>query len=153
MLAQFGVEALQPTLVNGRYHGPMVKPRVAALVKKRAVIEGTVGSFCPQFGGWLEEWDNQRKVFMPRVPKGHIRERNRERRADKITRAMAEQPKKLAAHQADVVSRRPDRGPLYRFRDMAGGDIADGTEEENPFIAAKKKAMAGGKQGKGGKKK
>lgn len=95
MLAQHGADALRPSLVNGLYHGPMVKPRAAAMVKKRAIIEGTVGSFCPQFGGWLTEWDVQKKVFLPRAGKGHLRERNREQRADKITRALGESDKKV----------------------------------------------------------
>lgn len=35
-----------------RYNGPMIPPRIAANVRKRAVIEGTYGSFIPHIG-WL----------------------------------------------------------------------------------------------------
>ena len=151
LLAQFGADALRPSIVNGKYHGPLVKPRAAAMVRKRAVIEGTVGSFCQHFGGWLEEWDVQKKVFMPRANRGHLRERNRAQRADKITRAMTEQTKKVEAYREDVQSRRPDRSALYLFKDMDEVDVTDGTEEENPYKKAK--ATGKGAAGAKGKKK
>lgn len=154
LLAQFGGDALRPTLVNGRYQGPMVKPRVAAMVRKRAHIEGTVGNFCPQFGGWLEEWDVQRKVFLPRTPKGHGRERDRKLRADKITRAMEQMPKKLKDHKEEVVGRRPTRGMLWRFTNVEEYDVDDGVVID-PFIAMKRAAQAKKAKAaaKGGKKK
>ena len=115
-LAQHGIEALKPNLSSGRYQGPMVSPRRAAVVRKRAIIEGTYGTFCPYFGGWLPEWDKPRKMDFIRVPKGHKRERTREARAEKITQAMKEMPKKIQAYKDDLNKRKPDRGPLWRFR-------------------------------------
>jgi hypothetical protein len=120
MLNKYGAEALKPSFEGGRYRGPMVKPRVAAMVRKRAIIDGTMGSFNEEKGGWLEEWDRVRKVTIPRSPKGHIRDRTRQNRADKITRAMEGMPKKLADHKDDVESRRPERGPLHLFRNFGG---------------------------------
>ena len=96
-LAQHGIEALKPNLSSGRYQGPMVSPRKAAVVRKRAIIEGTYGTFCPYFGGWLPEWDKQRKMDFIRVPKGHKRERTRAARAETITQAMKEMPNKIKA--------------------------------------------------------
>lgn len=49
--------------------------------------------------------------------------------------------------------RRPDRGPLYLFRDMEEVDITDGKEDENPYAAKARAAQAKAKQGKGGAKK
>jgi hypothetical protein len=151
-LAQFGVAALRPTIANGRYSGPMVKPRVAAMVRKRALVEGTYGSFCNQFGGWLEEWDTQRKIFFPRVPKGHIRDRDRAKRATKITNAMADMPKKLEAHSQELKSRKLPRGPLHMFKNAQG--VADTKEEEkakgrkSTLVVKKKKTVVVKKKGK-----
>ena len=96
-----------------------------------------MGSFCQHFGGWLEEWDVQKKTFMPRASRGHLRERNRAQRAEKITRAMKEQSKKVELYREDVQSRRPDRSPLYSFKDMDEVDVTDGTEEDNPYKKSK----------------
>ena len=120
MLAEHGGDALKATIERGRYVGPIISPRKAKMVRKRAIVEGTFGSFCPQFGGWLEEWDTPRKTYLYRVPKGHLRDRNREKRADKITKALDEMPKKIEAYEKDAKTRKPDKVPLKAFRNALG---------------------------------
>ena len=80
LLTQYGVDALRPALVNGRYIGPMIPRRKAADLKKRAIIEGTYGEFTPNVGGWNPDWEIPRKMYIIKPDKGHSRERTREQR-------------------------------------------------------------------------
>lgn len=50
------------------------------MLRKRAIIEGTFGSWSPIHGGWLPEWDEPVKVPLLKPNKGHKRERTREAR-------------------------------------------------------------------------
>jgi len=36
--------------MSTRYRGPMIPTRIAANVRKRAIVEGTFGSFIPHIG-------------------------------------------------------------------------------------------------------
>lgn len=45
LLAEHGAAALRPRIDKGRYIAPLVPKRVAANIRKRAVIEGTFGTF------------------------------------------------------------------------------------------------------------
>lgn len=78
-----------------RYVGAQVPRRTAAMVRKKAIIEGTYGGFdplvgwcfssiCPELlqllGGWKPEWDEPRKIVSLRPYKGHLRERTRQQR-------------------------------------------------------------------------
>lgn len=83
-------------LLSGRYIGAQVPRRAAALVRKRAIVEGTYGSFDPlrgalfvpfeysdllSSGGWKPEWEEPRKIVSLRPYKGHERERTRQQRS------------------------------------------------------------------------
>jgi hypothetical protein len=47
-------------------------------------------------GGWLPEWDEPRKMAIIRRNKGHLNHRNRPDRAEKINKAMAGMPDRIA---------------------------------------------------------
>ena len=70
-------------------------------------------------GGWDPAWDQPRKVFMYRPFRGHKRERTREGRADKITKAMEKQPARLSAMKDEVNSRKPVKDINYLFKRAA----------------------------------
>ena len=120
MLAQHGSAALQPSIERGKYIAPKVSRRVAANVRKRALVEGTFGTFSEEKGGWDPEWDSPRKMFMMRPFKGHVRERNREERAKKITDAMATMPERLHNLEKEVASRRPKKDITFMFKKLGG---------------------------------
>jgi hypothetical protein len=50
MLSAYGADALRPSLYKGRYIAPLVSKRIAADLRKRAIIEGTFGDFVPDLG-------------------------------------------------------------------------------------------------------
>ena len=86
LLAEHGQEALKSRVVKGKYIRPLIPKRLAAKARKRAIIDGTFGSFSlldenkKALGGWDPSWDTPRKFYFLRPPKGHIRERNRQAR-------------------------------------------------------------------------
>ncbi|KAF0717571.1 hypothetical protein DYB37_002079 [Aphanomyces astaci] len=102
--------ALRPTLVKGRWKNPMISLRQQATVKKVAIQNGTVGSWTPGQGGWLEAWDTQKKHTVMRPPKGHANERREEDRVKKIQAAMATMPKKIEEHRAALIKAKPVKG-------------------------------------------
>ena len=121
MLANYGGAALTPHLERGRYIAPKVSRRVAAGLRKRAIIDGTFGSFSlEQGGGWDPEWDKKPKIYMLRPFKGHVRERNRDTRANKVTTAMEGMPDRIANLQKDVASRKPKKDIAFMFKRLAG---------------------------------
>lgn len=83
LLAQHGGEALRSKIVMGRYIPPLISKRIAAKTRKRALVDGTFGSFKlldeegNTRGGWDPSWDVPRKFHFLRPPKGHKRERDR----------------------------------------------------------------------------
>ena len=82
-LAQHGAAALKPRKVPtapgqvNPWRRPLVSRREAAVARKQALRDGTFGTFDPEKGGWLREWDPVRapRVLIP--PKGHKRDRTR----------------------------------------------------------------------------
>ena len=86
ILAQHGGEALRPKIVMGRYIPPLISKRVAAKARKRAIVDGTFGSFKlldengQTRGGWDPSWDIPRRFHFLKPPKGHKRERSRQTR-------------------------------------------------------------------------
>ena len=111
---------MQPSIERGKYIAPKVSRRVAANVRKRALVEGTFGTFSAEEGGWDPQWDSPRKMFMMRPFKGHARERNREVRAKKITDAMATMPERLSNLDKEVASRRPKKDIAFMFKKLGG---------------------------------
>ena len=98
---------------------PLVSKRIAAGVRKRAIIDGTFGSWDDTRGGWIPEWDIPRKMFMARPLKGHKNERTRAARADKITKALEGMDEKIAAHKLERKAQKPTKDLLYRFKKVA----------------------------------
>ena len=80
LLAQHGVAALRPSLDKGRYIAPMIPRRIAADVRKRAIVQGTYGSFSLPIGGWDPAWDETKKMFVMKPFRGHSRDRTRKER-------------------------------------------------------------------------
>lgn len=67
-------------------------------------------------GGWLPEWDNVRKTYALRPEKGHLRDRNRAERAEKITKAMKGMPDRITKYEKEVEDRRPKKDLSYIFK-------------------------------------
>ena len=84
LLAQHGGEALKSRVIMGKYIRPLISKRIAANLRKRAIVDGTFGSFKlldkdnKPLGGWDPSWDEPKKIHFIRPPKGHARDRNRQ---------------------------------------------------------------------------
>lgn len=113
MLAEFGADALRRSHQGGKYIAPKVSRRVAAVLRKRAILHGTYGSFDPKLGGWDPAWDTPRKIVTMRPHKGHKRERNRAERAAKITKAMEGMPARVEKYRQEAQDRKPVKGLRY----------------------------------------
>lgn len=117
LLALHGVNALKATVENGRYFGPMISRRKAAMLRKRALIDGTFGSFSiEQGGGWDPAWDLPRKIYPLKPYKGHLRERKRPERAAKITNALKGMPDRIKKLEEEIRDRKPKKDIAYMFR-------------------------------------
>ena len=120
LLAQWGDQALRPALENGKYIAPLIPKRLAANIRKRAIVEGTFGTFSKETGmGWDPEWDTPRKMFMMRAPRGHQRDRKRPERAEKVTTAMAGMGERIEKLQQEVQSRKPKKDIAYMYKRIA----------------------------------
>lgn len=100
-LGRVGEEALKPQLVRDSWRKPRVSKRVASVLRKQAINEGTFGSFDPETGkGWDPKWDSLRQTgtMQLRPPKLTKRQRTREQRATKIENLMEEMDEKIDAH-------------------------------------------------------
>lgn len=116
-LGQHGASALQFKVEKGKYIPPMISRRRAANLRKRAIIEGTYGSYSPEFGGWDPAWDKEeKKVYALRPYKGHIRDRTRAQRAEIITKAMKTMDDKLKKYEQEVIDRKPKKDVAYLFK-------------------------------------
>jgi hypothetical protein len=119
LLAEHGKDAIEPKKGAGmeaRYVMPMISSRKAAMARKKAIIDGTYGSFSPVYGGWLPEWDTPRKIYPLRPMKMHSRERSRPARADKITKAMQGMDDKIAKYRQEIADKRPKKDMLNVIR-------------------------------------
>ncbi|KAJ1392468.1 hypothetical protein B484DRAFT_459418 [Ochromonadaceae sp. CCMP2298] len=116
MLSAYGADALRPSLFKGRYIAPLVSRRIAADLRKRAIIEGTFGDFVANLGGWDPAWDIPHKMFILKAERGHKRERTREVRAQKVTTAMEGMPDRIAKHDAEVEARKPKKDIFHMFK-------------------------------------
>lgn len=125
MLCEHGLNALRPVLEKGKYVAPLVPKRLAANIRRRAIIEGTYGSFSSETGvGWDPEWDAPRKLFMLKSPRGHLRDRKRPERAEKVTISMKGMDDKIAKLQQENRDRKPKQDIAYMFKRVA--EIAKG---------------------------
>jgi len=148
LLAQHGVAAMQARIDKGRYIAPLIKRRFAANLRKRAIIDGTFGSFSLEKGGWDPAWDVPRRMFALRGFKGHVRDRNRPERAGKVTKAMAGMDDRLEKQRQEVQERRPKKDLVYMFKRVAELN----SKNSRPSGAATTTDKGGGKGKKGIKK-
>ncbi len=87
----------------------MVSKRVAADLRKAAIIGGTYGSFDSKTGvGWDPKWDNPGRMPSLRAPKHHKRERTREQRAVNIETKMSGMPQAIEEHYQMLQKRKPE---------------------------------------------
>ena len=100
-LCRVGEEALKPQRVMDSWRKPRVSKRVAGVLRKQAIKEGTFGSFDVETGkGWDPKWDSLRQTgtMQLRPPKLTARQRTREQRASKIEKLMEDMDEKIDAH-------------------------------------------------------
>ena len=100
-LCRVGEEALKPQKVNEVWKKPKISKRIAGVLRKQAIQEGTFGSFDPETGkGWDPKWDSLRQTgtMQLRPPKLNTRQRTREQRATKIEKLMEDMDEKIDAH-------------------------------------------------------
>lgn len=93
----------------------MVSRRQSANIQKKALTEGTYGTFVPNKGGWNPKWDKQRKIVIPKPFKGHLNERNRATRAKKIDDALKTTGEKMRKYEQEVESRKPKKDLQFVF--------------------------------------
>ena len=115
-LAQHGAAALKPRKVPtapgqvNPWRRPLVSRREAAVARKQALRDGTFGTFDPERGGWLREWDPVRapRVLIP--PKGHKRDRTRAERFRNVEARLQDMPRLIEEHRKAVQARKPPPG-------------------------------------------
>jgi len=150
-LGQHGASALQFKVEKGKYIPPMISRRRAANLRKRAIIEGTYGSFSPEFGGWDPAWDqDNKKVYALRPYKGHVRDRNRAQRAEIITKAMSKMEDKINKYEQEVIDRKPKKDIFYLFKriEEIHGNKSKVKEDKGKGASAAGKKDAGKKKDK-----
>jgi hypothetical protein len=146
-LVRHGADALQPQRVESKavqvgtryiakpsktvWRRPAVSKRVANVLRKQAIQEGTYGSFDTETGaGWDPLWDlalkpNQYQVTRfggVQPPKKTSRERNREERAKKIEANLETRLEKMEEYYIEKEeSRVQDKGFEATFKRLARG--------------------------------
>ena len=121
-LCEKGGDALLPQFVNERWRGAAISGRVAALIRKRSLLEGTFGSFDQQTGkGWDPAWDVPRQVQRIRPPKETKRERTREMRAVKIETLMETMEDKIQEYRHQKNEKKPNKGIENTIKKMMRG--------------------------------
>lgn len=89
LLAEHGVDALKPRIMNGRWVAPIISKRKAAVQRKKAILDGSFGAFSiEKGGGWDPAWDPIPRPIVARPYKLHKRQRTRAARAAKIDAAL-----------------------------------------------------------------
>ena len=116
LLGQFGAAALKKEIKNGQYIKPMISKRIAANIRKRAIVDGTFGQYTPGIGGWDPEWDEPKGIHIMRPHRGHLRERTRNDRVEKIDKAMQGMPDRLDKYKKEAMERKPKKTILYMFQ-------------------------------------
>jgi hypothetical protein len=108
-LCRYGEEALKPQFMENAWAKPKVSKRVAAELRKQAVVEGNYGSFDSETGkGWDPKWDDLRQTgtMQLRPPKLTKRQRTRESRALKIEGLLDGMDDKIDAHYKKMREKR-----------------------------------------------
>mmetsp|Transcript_1382 Transcript_1382/g.1842 ORF Transcript_1382/g.1842 Transcript_1382/m.1842 type:complete len:137 (+) Transcript_1382:64-474(+) len=107
-LAEHGASAMQPRIIRGRWAKPIISRRKAADQRKKAVIEGTFGSFSIEHGGWDPKWDKCQRPITARPFKGHKQERNRTERVQKIEKNLESQNKLFLEAKKATFKEKPE---------------------------------------------
>eukprot|EP00904_Undaria_pinnatifida_P009232 jgi/Undpi1/5439/HiC_scaffold_2.g00718.m1 len=126
-LVRFGAEALKPQKVGPyKWRTPMVSRRKANVLRKKAMRDGSFGSVVidPDTGKATAGWDPAWDIFKPPTPrplmpqKLHKNQRDRAKRAEKITAKMGEQENRLKdLNRVRAVPKpKPDEGTLALLR-------------------------------------
>jgi hypothetical protein len=111
----YGGQAIKATFnsTTGKWRKPMVSPRLAAKVRKAAIREDSVGPGKM----WDPVWELENpKLPSLKAPKGHLRDRTREKRAAKIEDNLKGMDKKIAEYRAAVEGRKPVPGIETLFK-------------------------------------
>mmetsp|Transcript_26133 Transcript_26133/g.29893 ORF Transcript_26133/g.29893 Transcript_26133/m.29893 type:complete len:144 (+) Transcript_26133:262-693(+) len=111
-LKQHGEDALKGRKFGDRWRKPLVSRRKAADIRKRALVEGTYGSFCSETGtGWDFRWDKSGNIgartLKPNTNWTRKLER-REVRAVKIEKKMKTMPKDIDTYRQDFKNSKPE---------------------------------------------
>ena len=120
-LADRGVAALKPQrMVYAEdkvvWRGPAISNRIANVLRKTAIKEGTYGTFDAEtLRGWDAQWDIDREIAKPRgngrhrlrVPKKTSRQRTREERATKIEKNMEGMQERIEEFYAERQAKKP----------------------------------------------
>jgi len=130
-LQKYGVEALLPHKQPGskNWDKPRISNRVAADLRKKAIREGTFGSFdTTTYTGWDPKWDASIKQgggginwMQIRRPKETKRERIREARAVKIESLLAQADQKIADYKIERREKKPEPGIVHTIKNMMKG--------------------------------
>lgn len=120
-LADRGVEALKPQRVvyaedKVVWRGPAISNRIANVLRKTAIREGSYGSFDVEtLRGWDSQWDIDLEIAKARgngrhrlrVPKKTSRQRTREARAVKIEKNMEGMQERIEEFYAEKQAKKP----------------------------------------------
>lgn len=123
-LCAHGEQALKQQKTGDRWRKALVSKRVAADLRKKALINGTYGAFNTETGvGWDPKWDKNGRMPNLRKPTGDGRAlESREKRAVKIENKMADMPQQIEDHRNMLKGRKPEPSfENYYKRLMKGG--------------------------------
>lgn len=95
---------------SGKWLEPLLSKRKAAAFRKEALENGKMGTWTPGQGGWLHEWDQSKQFTIMKAPKLHKRQRDIEKRVQKVQDAMATMPQKLEEYRRQAKANRPLKG-------------------------------------------
>ena len=142
VLNKYGADALKPTRVidelpskRQRWHSPMVSKRVANTLRKKAIRNGTYGTYDATTGiGWDKSWDINEKgnhtndFNSDRLPwmdirpyKETKRERTREARAKKIEDLVTVADEKILEYRLAEKAKKPPPGVESRLKKLMKG--------------------------------
>ena len=103
-LDRYGMEALTPQKVNGKWRKPRVSRRKAAVMRKLAIRNSAYGE---DSIGWKPSWDTRRTARVAMPPKGSIDKRIQADRVKSIDVNMEDVSKKIAKHRKAEKERKP----------------------------------------------
>ena len=109
-LCNVGEEAFKQRKEGDRWRKALVSKRVAADLRKAAVLAGTYGSFDVTTGiGWDPKWDNPGRVPSFREPRDSQRNLSREKRAVRIETKMEDMDNQIQSYRDLLKDRKPEQ--------------------------------------------